>query len=126
MNAAHGLYAAFYACHRSPHFINFGFLVVHRTSILQEDHHLPQVPEILIYHRVLPHTIMGAIMDLEESNQLATTIPGSHLKIFKLSPTVLERPLRGSPATLRGSPATLREPPERLRGSTDSLRGSPD
>eukprot|EP00965_Chrysotila_dentata_P017905 594975-Pleurochrysis_carterae.AAC.1 len=41
INAAHGQYAAFYACHGSPHFITFGFLVVHRTSSLQENHHLP-------------------------------------------------------------------------------------
>eukprot|EP00965_Chrysotila_dentata_P067097 2221020-Pleurochrysis_carterae.AAC.2 len=38
INAAHGLYAAFYVCHGSPYFMNFGFLVVHRTSSLQENH----------------------------------------------------------------------------------------
>eukprot|EP00965_Chrysotila_dentata_P233718 6199747-Pleurochrysis_carterae.AAC.1 len=27
-NAARGLYAAFYACHGSPHFINFGALTI--------------------------------------------------------------------------------------------------
>eukprot|EP00965_Chrysotila_dentata_P199285 6179288-Pleurochrysis_carterae.AAC.3 len=42
INAAHALYAAFYACHGSPHFINFGIPVVHRTSSLQENHDLPQ------------------------------------------------------------------------------------
>eukprot|EP00965_Chrysotila_dentata_P043823 1456764-Pleurochrysis_carterae.AAC.1 len=42
INAAHGLYAAFYACHGSPNLIKYGFLVVHRTSSLQENHHLPQ------------------------------------------------------------------------------------
>eukprot|EP00965_Chrysotila_dentata_P137448 4546605-Pleurochrysis_carterae.AAC.1 len=26
ISAAHGLYAAFYACHGSPHFVNLGFL----------------------------------------------------------------------------------------------------
>eukprot|EP00965_Chrysotila_dentata_P151820 5016768-Pleurochrysis_carterae.AAC.1 len=76
--AAHGLYATFYTCHGSPHFMNFGFPVVLRTSSLQENHHLAQVPEILIYPRLLPYTIMVAITDLEESNQLAATIPGSN------------------------------------------------
>eukprot|EP00965_Chrysotila_dentata_P068941 2278376-Pleurochrysis_carterae.AAC.1 len=47
INAAHGPYAAFYACHGLPHFISFGFsLLVHMTSSLQENHHLPQVSEI--------------------------------------------------------------------------------
>eukprot|EP00965_Chrysotila_dentata_P088706 2928761-Pleurochrysis_carterae.AAC.3 len=45
--AAHGLYAALYACHGSPHFISFGFPSVHRTLSLQENHHLLQVPENL-------------------------------------------------------------------------------
>eukprot|EP00965_Chrysotila_dentata_P022952 760576-Pleurochrysis_carterae.AAC.2 len=49
MNAAHGLSAAFYACHGSPHFNNFGFPVVHRTSPSQENHQLSQVPKILFY-----------------------------------------------------------------------------
>eukprot|EP00965_Chrysotila_dentata_P032845 1095049-Pleurochrysis_carterae.AAC.1 len=65
INAAHGLYdAAFYACYRSPHLMNFGFLVVHRTSSLQENHHLHQVPEISILPWLLPYTIMVAITDL--------------------------------------------------------------
>eukprot|EP00965_Chrysotila_dentata_P260797 6214035-Pleurochrysis_carterae.AAC.1 len=34
---------------------------------------------------------MAAITDLSASNQLATTIPGSHLKVFKASPIVLEQ-----------------------------------
>eukprot|EP00965_Chrysotila_dentata_P248592 6208427-Pleurochrysis_carterae.AAC.1 len=32
INAAHGLYAAFYACHGSPRFISFGVPIVQRTS----------------------------------------------------------------------------------------------
>eukprot|EP00965_Chrysotila_dentata_P205286 6182869-Pleurochrysis_carterae.AAC.2 len=35
INAAHELYAAFYACHGSPHSVYFGLPVVHRTSTLQ-------------------------------------------------------------------------------------------
>eukprot|EP00965_Chrysotila_dentata_P244841 6206201-Pleurochrysis_carterae.AAC.2 len=34
---------------------------------------------------------MAAISDLGESNQLATTISGSHLKVIKASPIVLEQ-----------------------------------
>eukprot|EP00965_Chrysotila_dentata_P248593 6208427-Pleurochrysis_carterae.AAC.2 len=34
---------------------------------------------------------MAAITDLGESNQLATTIPGSHLEVFKASQFVLEQ-----------------------------------
>eukprot|EP00965_Chrysotila_dentata_P114387 3780556-Pleurochrysis_carterae.AAC.2 len=34
---------------------------------------------------------MAAISDLGESNQLATTIPGSHLRVVKASPIVLEQ-----------------------------------
>eukprot|EP00965_Chrysotila_dentata_P197333 6178129-Pleurochrysis_carterae.AAC.1 len=41
IKAAHGLYAALYACHGSPHFIYFGLPVVHRPSSLQENHRFP-------------------------------------------------------------------------------------
>eukprot|EP00965_Chrysotila_dentata_P132387 4377892-Pleurochrysis_carterae.AAC.1 len=126
INAAHGLCAALYACHGRPHFISFGALAVRRISSSQEKHQLPQVSEISIYPRLLPYDIMVAIADLEESNQLATTIPGSHSKVFKVSPIVLEMPLRGSPATLRGSPDDLRGSPAALWGSPAALRGSPD
>eukprot|EP00965_Chrysotila_dentata_P228876 6196857-Pleurochrysis_carterae.AAC.1 len=34
---------------------------------------------------------MATILELGESKQLATTIPGSHLKVFKASPIVLEQ-----------------------------------
>eukprot|EP00965_Chrysotila_dentata_P130427 4312345-Pleurochrysis_carterae.AAC.1 len=34
---------------------------------------------------------MAAISDLGESNQLATTIPGSHLRVSKVSPIALEQ-----------------------------------
>eukprot|EP00965_Chrysotila_dentata_P148981 4920579-Pleurochrysis_carterae.AAC.1 len=34
---------------------------------------------------------MAAISDLGESNQLATTVPGSHLRVFKVSPVALEQ-----------------------------------
>eukprot|EP00965_Chrysotila_dentata_P095103 3143842-Pleurochrysis_carterae.AAC.1 len=33
---------------------------------------------------------MAAITDLGERNRLATTIPGSHLRVFKVSPIALE------------------------------------
>eukprot|EP00965_Chrysotila_dentata_P214469 6188198-Pleurochrysis_carterae.AAC.6 len=91
IDAAHGLYAAFYACHGSPRLINFGFPIVHRTSRLQENNHLLQVPGKLILPWSLSYTIMAVNTDLGESNQLATTIPGCHLKAFKASPIVLEQ-----------------------------------
>eukprot|EP00965_Chrysotila_dentata_P112012 3704093-Pleurochrysis_carterae.AAC.1 len=69
---------------------------------------------------------MVAIADLGERNQLATTIPGSHLRVFKVSPIVFEMLLRGSSDVLRGSPATLRGSPVALRGSPAVRRGSPD
>eukprot|EP00965_Chrysotila_dentata_P108725 3591850-Pleurochrysis_carterae.AAC.1 len=53
-NGAHGLYAAFYACHGSPYFIKFGALARRRTSSSQEKHQLSQVSEILFYPRLLP------------------------------------------------------------------------
>eukprot|EP00965_Chrysotila_dentata_P027612 917931-Pleurochrysis_carterae.AAC.1 len=71
INAAHGLYAAFHACHGSPHFINLGFLVVHRTSTSKENHRFHQVPQILILPWLLTYTIIVAITELGERNRLA-------------------------------------------------------
>eukprot|EP00965_Chrysotila_dentata_P205775 6183157-Pleurochrysis_carterae.AAC.1 len=42
-NTAHGLCAAFYACHGSPHF--FGALAMRKTSFSQEKHQHTQYPE---------------------------------------------------------------------------------
>eukprot|EP00965_Chrysotila_dentata_P192740 6175347-Pleurochrysis_carterae.AAC.2 len=116
IDTAHGRYAAFYDCHGSPQFICFGALAMRRTSSLQEKHQLSQVPEILIYPRLLPDTIMAAITVLGESNQLATSFPSSHLKVFKVSPIVLEMSLPGSPDASRGSPDASWGSPEASRG----------
>eukprot|EP00965_Chrysotila_dentata_P163409 5396911-Pleurochrysis_carterae.AAC.1 len=70
-------------------------------------------------------TIMVAITDLGERSRLTTTIPGSHLRVFKISPIVLEMLLRGSFDVLRGSPATLRDSLATLWGSPATLRGLP-
>eukprot|EP00965_Chrysotila_dentata_P106443 3515993-Pleurochrysis_carterae.AAC.1 len=69
---------------------------------------------------------MVAITDLGERNRRATTIPGSHLRVFKVSSTALEMRPRGSSDVLRGLPAILRDLPVVLRGSPDAPRGSPD
>eukprot|EP00965_Chrysotila_dentata_P260404 6213893-Pleurochrysis_carterae.AAC.3 len=67
---------------------------------------------------------MVTITDLGERNRLATTIPGSHqLRVFKVSPIVLEMLLWGSFDVLRDSPATLRGSPTTLRGSPAILQG---
>eukprot|EP00965_Chrysotila_dentata_P178210 5886000-Pleurochrysis_carterae.AAC.2 len=64
---------------------------------------------------------MVAITDLSERNRLATIIPGSHLRVPKVSPIVLEMRLRGSPDASRGSFAPLRSSPAPLRGSLEHV-----
>eukprot|EP00965_Chrysotila_dentata_P234004 6199930-Pleurochrysis_carterae.AAC.1 len=124
INAARGLDAAFYACYRSPYFIIYGALARRRTSSSQQKHRFSQVPIISICPRLTPDTTMAAITDLGESNQLAATLPGSHSKIFKVSPIVTKQHASLADA----GPVTLPKAPRAAKAShcrRSSGRGGP-
>eukprot|EP00965_Chrysotila_dentata_P155004 5121590-Pleurochrysis_carterae.AAC.2 len=69
VNASHGLHAALKYPLRNLH----------------------PVPELLLYPRLTTGIIMANITDLVESNELAATIPDSHLKIFRATPIDVDK-----------------------------------
>eukprot|EP00965_Chrysotila_dentata_P000133 4510-Pleurochrysis_carterae.AAC.1 len=104
VDAAHGLYAAFYAYHGSPHCINLGFLVVHRTSTSRENHRFHQIPEILILLWLLPYTIMvePPISSSSRNNSFTLVVSlyfnGAHYGFKRAQPTCYyhsEQPFEG-------------------------------